>query len=655
MKILHALNNFIYELFPNIEKNEESLKKALTAFYTIGNIEPTLKISQEFVEISIDTNRIEVESAKFQKLIILCESSKFEEAKVLAENLIESNPNISEYHRILGQVFSELGNQEDAINSLIYALRWNPKNEWALLMMGNIFAKFKNDIDIANKYYDQVLILKPNDCITLNNIGANLMQLGKKQEALKYFNKALESDSNYPNTYYALGLIADTENKHKKAFDYALKAIAHTHTHTHAQLNSNSLHLAIESANKLKPEIEAQKIVDDFISKLSYLTEKEIRVEKDLSIPTAAKIEFAENYNRDFHFIKYKPNYIGVEHLILHELMHLELVEEARKDNLNKLFISNQSNKSKFFFSLEKEASKLHKTGVAEENISNYFSALFDGLNSQIYNTPVDLFIEDRIFKQWDSIKPIQFLSLLTLLQEGIQATTKKEIVDNTPKSILSKSKILNLINALHFKELFHLDLIDQFKATKQELEQAKELYGEFEEYRKDKKPGEEYELIQHWGEDLKLDSYFELIPESKHRQKTIDSVIRDIETDPLGVNSNNPSEDRKMKKFLKEHSSEKINMAVAMYMADAINYFSKTTNEVTKKIAFEIATIGTQGIDPNKKNYSIPSIMDSKFSGYKILAYYYVSWAIGIPEMLNQLQLPFDKEYDLANKYLKL
>ena len=95
--------------------------------------------------------------------------------------------------------------------------------------------------------------------------------------------------------------------------------------------------------------------------------------------------------------------------------------------------------------------------------------------------------------------------------------------------------------------------------------------------------------------------------------------------------------------------------MAVAMYMADAINYFSKTTNEVTKKIAFEIATIGTQGIDPNKKNYSIPSIMDSKFSGYKILAYYYVSWAIGIPEMLNQLQLPFDKEYDLANKYLKL
>lgn len=297
----------------------------------------------------------------------------------------------------------------------------------------------------------------------------------------------------------------------------------------------------------------------------------------------------------------------------------------------------------------------MHKNGVSEENISNYFSALFDGLNRQIYNTPIDLFIEDRIFGQWESIRPIQFLSLLTLLQEGIEATTKKEIVDNSPKIILSKSKIFNIINALHFKDLFHVDIIDQFKPTKLELRQAEELYAEFQEYRRDKKPAEEYELVNHWAEDLKLDSYFELVPESKHRQKTLESVLADIENDPLGANSTNPSEDRKMKNFLEEHSSEEINMAVAMYMADAINYFSNLSQEVTKKIAFEIATIGTQGIDPKKKNYSIPSIKNSNFSGYKTLAYYYVSWAIGIPEMLDQLQLPFGKEYDLANKYLKL
>ena len=194
MIIIHPLDDFIYELFPNIEKNENSLKKALTEFYTIGNVKPAIRLNKDFIEVSINTNRIEVEENKFKKMISFCEASKFEEAKVLADSLIDLNPNISEYHRLLGQIYSELGNQEDAINSLIDALRWNPKNEWALLMMGNIFAKFKNDVETAMRYYDQVLIVKPNDCITLNNIGANLMQLNRSEEAKTYFERALDSD-----------------------------------------------------------------------------------------------------------------------------------------------------------------------------------------------------------------------------------------------------------------------------------------------------------------------------------------------------------------------------------------------------------------------------------------------------------------------------
>nr|WP_316931198.1 hypothetical protein [Lunatimonas lonarensis] len=33
----------------------------------------------------------------------------------------------------------------------------------------------------------------------------------------------------------------------------------------------------------------------------------------------------------------------------------------------------------------------------------------------------------------------------------------------------------------------------------------------------------------------------------------------------------------------------------------------------------------------------------------YKLLAYYYVSWALAIPEMLKELQMPFEREYELA------
>jgi hypothetical protein len=251
-------------------------------------------------------------------------------------------------------------------------------------------------------------------------------------------------------------------------------------------------------------------------------------------------------------------------------------------------------------------------------------------------------------------MRPIQFLSLFALLEEGIQATTHKDIVANTPKTILSTSKIYNLINALHFKNLFHVDVIDQFNPTTLERKQANELYTEFQEYRQDKAPAEEYELVKHWGEDLHLEAYYDLIPEANHRKKTIDSVLAAIENDPLGVNAIDASKDRKMKKFLEANATKDFNMAVAMYMSDAINYFKQLPLVAIKKIAFEIATIGTQGINPQKENYAIPSIAHSSFSGYKTLAYYYVSWAMAMPDALQQIQLPFHKEYKLATKFLK-
>ena len=40
-------------------------------------------------------------------------------------------------------------------------------------------------------------------------------------------------------------------------------------------------------------------------------------------------------------------------------------------------------------------------------------------------------------------------------------------------------------------------------------------------------------------------------------------------------------------------------------------------------------------------------------FSGYHLLAYYYVSWKLAIPEMLAQLQLPYDAEYEVALKFM--
>ena len=300
---------------------------------------------------------------------------------------------------------------------------------------------------------------------------------------------------------------------------------------------------------------------------------------------------------------------------------------------------------------VKKDVEKLKKKGVPEANIQRYFTSIYDGMNRQIFNTPIDLFIEDRIYNRFEKIRPIQFRSLLANVYEGIESTTKKDVIKHAPAKILSASIVYNLVNALHLKDLYGIDLIEMHNPKKSEISKAKEFYEEYQQYRADKNPAEEYELVQYWADDLNLSAYFDLVDEDPSETQTADTILDDIANDPYGLDTEDPVAERKMKQFLEHHADKDINQSVAMYMVSALQYFKDMPKEDVKNIAMDIATVGMAGIDPKKDGYHIPSLKDSSFSGYQTLAYYYVSWAIAIPEMLDQLGMPFDREYELARQ----
>lgn len=51
----------------------------------------------------------------------------------------------------------------------------------------------------------------------------------------------------------------------------------------------------------------------------------------------------------------------------------------------------------------------------------------------------------------------------------------------------------------------------------------ATDFYDEYLQYKDDKEPAEDYELVLHWAEDLKLDKNFELVNEHEYRTKRLD------------------------------------------------------------------------------------------------------------------------------------
>ena len=649
MQIIYVKGDFLNTIFPELTNSENAeIISVLERYYTFGPFKPKVIIENDLVTIDIDTPKILSQDNEYRKVVSLCEKGRYDDAKPILDKLIKENPTVSEYHRILGQILSDEGDQNEAINCLIDALRWDSKNNWALLMMGNIFAKFKNDIPTAMKYYDHAVLSNPEDFTSIYNIGALFFQQGKMEEAKKYLQEAQKINNTYPNTHHVLAMIAENENDLHSAFYSIIQSIKFNQKED--ILYKNSLKLAFGLANKILSDSSGKKIYRTYRRKLELDGGKEIDLVEDNEIHTAAKCEFAETYKRNKHIVKFNSNYPAIEHLIMHELVHLDFVIEARKAGVNKLFTSNAAKRAEFMKQIEPTIQKLRKMKVPENEISNYSNGLFDGINLQVYNAPIDLFIENFLFNAYPELRPFQFISLYNLLQLALKSVTEKDIVEISPKDILSKNKIYNIVNALQFRDLYGIDLTAEFKSTQAEYKEADSFYAEYMEYKDDRQPAEEYELLQNWADDLNLSDYFQLIDENEFHsedstEKSMQNIVEKLNENTFVISGDKEIE---MRRFLATQKTKGTNPDVVIFMVEALNYFELMTKEKIKSIAVEIAMKGAQGYNPHKQ-YTVDAVPNKTFTGYQILAYYYVSFALALPDVLMELQLPYHEEYLLA------
>ena len=90
---------------------------------------------------------IQKESDKFKKVVQLCEQNNYSKALKLVDELIEQDPAVSDYHRIKGQIFFEQGDAENAVDALIDAVRLDPENVNALILLGNLHARVYSDAE----------------------------------------------------------------------------------------------------------------------------------------------------------------------------------------------------------------------------------------------------------------------------------------------------------------------------------------------------------------------------------------------------------------------------------------------------------------------------------------------------------------------------
>lgn len=645
-------------------KDSTELREKLVEYFTIDGFKAEVIVDGDWVIVRVDEQEIKEAEKQFEGITSLCNKGKFNDAKTAVKEFLKSYPRYSDAYRVLAQIYMQDGLIEDAINTNIEALRCNPRNGWALLLMGNLFGKYKNDTTTAENYYNKILEYCPDNAIACNNIAAVMLERNEYDKAIPIFKHVLDVNKKYGNAYYGLALAYYNQKDFKNAFEYALAGSLNADRQIENPNVLDELHkLMVVAAKNLVSSTNYINVMLGIKDSIELESKSKVKIEEDNNLEVSAKLQYGKVYNRNYNLVKYNPKMPYMEHLVIHELMHLDMALEASKRGANMIVYSNNENKLAFRNKYASWISNIvNKFG--HSRAMSVVDKMHEGLMVQIMNCPLDLFVEKRMYDKYPIVKAAQLLSLMhqeTLNQESI-AKGQQGIF---PKSIVTASKIMNIVSSIHLEKLFGLRFYQNYKPTKAEFETAKDLYEEYLAYH-DYKPGEEYELVEYFAETLGMQDFFKLKNESEfvkntNQEKESENYIREAllgDTDSSDGNSFDGLTDEQKKKqdtFYeqnKDGADPMQTMMMSMYMVGALDYFDGMTKDQIKRIAFDIAMLGMKGISPEiKSGYKVDSIPGKDFGGYEMLAYYYVSWALAIPEQLGALGLPFTKAWETAKE----
>lgn len=590
---------------------------------------------------------------KLQQALALCNNNEFDKALSLLEEVVKTNPQESEAWRVLAQIhWTQMHQVDKAYDELIEALKCEPRNIWALVLMGNLLTKEKDDVEHAKQYYEKVLEYYPDNAIAINNIGATFMERKDYEGALPYMEKVMAIDDSYANSYYGLGFCYYKLGRIEDAFEIchkgALKSLDRPENPAvREELVKLFVRVAKEYAEKTN-YINVWKGIKDELEEVDHVN---IRIVEDKCLNVHAKMEYAPLHAAKEHVIRYNPEKDFVEHLFIHEMMHLKMSQQATKANRGKAVVSSEQTRIAFKKRYLNFMKKKHSHIPAQE-LDKVIAGLADGLGLQLMNCPLDLFVEHNIFTGYKVARPIQMLSLFHMEQDNINAVKQAAANGFFPKEIVYANKVMNIATSLHFKDMYGINLIGQYHPTKQELEHAQDLYDEFKAYLDTYKAGDEYEMLEYFVQSFNMEELVEIVDESQvtagmKADLSMESDLKDLRGGALSEED----VDVANAQFALNHqngANPTETMMMSMYMLGAMEFFDTLEPRDVHRIALEIAMVGVTGIDPKKK-YSIKSIPDKEFGGYEFLAYYYVSWARAIPEKLEHLGLPFSKAYDSA------
>ncbi len=566
-----------------------------------------------WIIIDIDSQSLDKAEQNIGKAIKLLNNQRFGQARALLKETLHITPCSGEAYRLLAQIAFQFDKDYNAATDYcIDALRWNPKDHWSLVLMGNILANGKGDTESAMRYYRKALEYDPGNEVATTNIAGTELRNGNPAEAERLFRIVIDKGTDFANVYYGLTMVLVRQGKFEEAFETGVDGLKKVKDRPeNPGVRTELLKMTISAAQQIAEKVNAYHVIAALKEELEPQLTMPLEIKQDDSMSLNGRLEYGPYHRRKKHILYYKGNVPSTLHTIMHELTHLEMCTAASKLGQNRIVLSGKVEYAEFCNRFRPLISKI-RNGLgdnAEEQVRN----LFNMFGQCLMNTPLDLFVEKHIYEKYSTLRALQFINLCKQSKDYVDSVMAPRIQSLYPASLLHIVKVCNMTTAMLVKELYGVDTVPHYKPTKAELDQATDLYEEFKAYA-NCKPGEEYEFVEYMLQSLHVDNLLHMNLEQNYL-KAVDAS--DISEDAGGEMSEETGKhtdetNEANKEFAEQHPDSADNnetMMMSMYMLSALQYFNGMPKEQVKKIALEIAMLGVGGINPQKSGYRILSI----------------------------------------------
>lgn len=164
---------------------------------------PPRDIVLKKVVVVVDPN--EVIKEKLIEAAALMNAGKFAEARAMYQGLASEYPDVPQFEPLLARAYYGEGNKEKAIEHLRSAAAREPDNIEVRLLLGN-FLMEAGKTDEGRQILESVDASKVADPTVYLNVGIGMINEGKHEQAVNWFDKAITRFPDQAEAYYYRGI-----------------------------------------------------------------------------------------------------------------------------------------------------------------------------------------------------------------------------------------------------------------------------------------------------------------------------------------------------------------------------------------------------------------------------------------------------------------